>query len=313
MATSATTRDALCALRHKIAKIEGRLAERLDDADAPASAGAERLCIGADRFDNALGGGLPRAGLVEIHGRASRDAGAAAAFALALCRLSAEAGKPAPLLWIGTSEMFREAGRPYAPGLAARFGLDPELLLVSEVRKLTDALWVAEEAARLDCFLAVLLEIRGGKLELTQTQRLHRRALVSGQALFMIRTAAEPSPTAASVRLLVSPAPAAPRRTLHGPLEGSIGPPAFHVTISKSRTAIPAAFTLEWNDVAFRERGAPASEDFVPMVSLPSGRQGAPAAPGEGMARAEAFPGSAAGLQSAREQHPVHRRARRAG
>lgn len=315
MATSATAHDALCALRHRIAKIEGRLAERLDDDGASTPAGGGRLRIGADRLDKALGGGLPKAGLIEIHGRASRDAGAASAFALALCRLSTDAGKPAPLLWIGTSEMFREAGRPYAPGLAAVFGLRPDGLLVAEAERLADVLWIAEEAARVDALRAILLEIRGSPhaLDLTVTRRLHRRALLSGFPLLLLREAGEAQPTAAPLRLMVAPAPAAPRLTLAGPLPGSIGPPAFRVTVSKSRTAIPASFTLEWVDDVFRERHEHVATDPVPLVSASSGRPAAAAAIGKGMAVERLGARPAAGFQPAGEQYPTHRRAGRKG
>ena len=191
MATGVMARKALFALRREISRIEGRVAERFDEPKAakgaarlrPAS-GTYFLRTGSQRFDEALGGGLPSSGLLEVHAHASRDAGAAVGFALALSRLLAAGRakqvsqkcstvfrqKPAtkqearqarrsdasllgaPLLWIGTSEIFREAGQPYAPGLAARFGVPAESLLIAEAEKLADVLWIAEEAARLDTF-----------------------------------------------------------------------------------------------------------------------------------------------------------------
>jgi protein ImuA len=219
------------------------------------------------------------------------------------------------LLWIGTSEIFREAGQPYAPGLAARFGVPAESLLIAEAEKLADALWIGEEAARLDSFKAILLEIRGSphRLDLTATRRLHRRALISGLPFFLIRAAGEPEPTAAPVRLIVAAAPAAPRVTLAGPLAGSIGPPAFHVTISKSRTSIPATFTLEWNDDAFCERRQRSAKDFVAVVPVPSRGPAVQAALREGLALPRHRVGPAADLQPTGEQHKAHRRARRAG
>jgi len=80
-----------------------------------------------------------------------------------------------PVLWIGTSEIFREAGFPYARGLQGMFGIAPEQLLFSEAAKLTDALWVAEEAAKMTALAAIILEIRGSpqRLDLTATRRLH--------------------------------------------------------------------------------------------------------------------------------------------
>ena len=89
-------RETVFALRQKIAKIEGRLAERLVPAASGARSGRRRhggrmvlrrgltaaradgfwLQTGIEPLDRALGGGLPRAALTEIHGAETRDAGA---------------------------------------------------------------------------------------------------------------------------------------------------------------------------------------------------------------------------------------------
>lgn len=326
MASQAMARGTIVALRHSIARIEGRLAERLEvpggDDDIVLRRGgvpAEGLLpLGAPAFDHALGGGVPCAGLTEIHGAAMRDAGATAGFALALTRLMAK--QPAAgILWIATADLFREAGRPYAPGLARRFGIAASRLLVAEIPKPVDALWVAEEAANTAAFSAILLEIGGnpGVLDLTATRRLHRRALLAGQPLFLLREAASAEPTAAPLRLVVSAAPAAPRQTLAGPLSGSIGPPAFHVRTDKSRTAISATVTLEWKDDAFEERQSLHAEDTRALVSASGG--GSRPAPASGALLA--FPGAdgkgggqaASGVQPARQQHPAGGGARRAG
>ncbi len=68
---------------------------------------------------------------------------------------------PGPLLWIATRDVFHEAGRPYAPGLLSRFGLDPDRLLVAEAGRVEEALWIAEEAVAAAVFSAVKLEVRG--------------------------------------------------------------------------------------------------------------------------------------------------------
>ena len=151
------------------------------------------LPTGIDALDRALGGGLPKAALTEIHGAETRDAGAVAGFALALASLILKGQKAGlPLLWIGTSEIFREAGFPYAAGLARDFGIAPEALLFSEAPKLADALWIAEEAARLSALAAVVIELRGNpdRLDLTATRRLHRRAEQAGRPVLLIRQAA---------------------------------------------------------------------------------------------------------------------------
>jgi protein ImuA len=320
MASSAVARETVASLRHQIAKIEGRLAERLDgrldgegeDIDFVRHGGMPRrdfLATGAERFDTALGGGLPATGLTEIHAPGTRDAGTAAGFALALARRALET-RSTPLLWVGTSEGFREAGYPYPPGLRFLYDIDPSRLLVAQADKLTDALWIAEQAAALDGFSAVLLETRGmsARLDLTATRRLHRRAGDAGHPLFLLRQVSPPEPTAAPFRLIVRSAPAGLRHVLGKPLARSIGPPGFLVEISKNRTAPPTQFILEWNTNAraFQERAA---ENPVPLV--PASQHGTPAQTAAGTLLAFPPPAgqAAAGRQPPGEQHPAHRRA----
>jgi protein ImuA len=339
MATTAVARETIFALRREIAKIEGRLPEQLAPAGSPLQdatvlrhgGAAERegafIATGTERLDRALGGGLPKAALTEIHGSETRNAGVTAGFMLALASLILKtSGKGLPLLWIGSAEIFREAGFPYTPGLVHQFGIAPENLLFSEVPKLADLLWVAEEAAPLPGLAALFVELRGNpeRLDLTATRRLSRRAEQAGRPVFLIRQAAEAEPTAAPVRLLVGPAPAAPRRlTLAGALPGSIGAPAFTVTIGKSRSALAGEFIVEWNshDLSLRERrvfeGRRAFEerraqDARRLVSLSRPGEDLATAPGTVMA----FPPgeeAAAGHQPPRPEHATHRGPRRAG
>ncbi|WP_311030844.1 ImuA family protein [Mesorhizobium koreense] len=274
MASHAMARETISALRREIAKIEGVLADRLvEPSGAPEDAGgilrrrdgqaagmgrSSLLRTGAESLDAALGGGLPRAGLIEIHGAEARDAGAVAGFALALASLLLKEEVIGPLLWIGTADIFKETGTPYLPGLCARFGLGPGAVLFSAPRRLRDALWIAEEAARLKALSATFLETGGNprRLDLTATRRLHRRALQAGRPLFLLREAGFAEPTAAPLRLVVAPARARPRSTLAGPLAHSIGPPSFTVGIGKSRNAASGEFILEWDaaERGFRER-----------------------------------------------------------
>jgi protein ImuA len=331
MATSAVARETVFALRRQIAKIEGTLPERLEapvgsslDADVTPDVTIVRrgitvapqdafLRTGAERLDTALSGGLPKAALNEIHGAETRDAGAVAGFVLSLVSLILKQGPRLPVLWIGTAEIFREAGFPYARGLDAFFGIEPEQLLFSEAPRLADALWVAEEAARMTALAAVILEIRGSpqRLDLTATRRLHARAQSAGRPVFLLRQAGEAEPTAAPVRLVLSAAPAAPRSTIAGPLAGSIGRPAFTVTIGKSRTALPGQFTLEWNpdEHSFEERRA---KNSIPVV--PTSRRGKDPAAASGAVLAFPAVGSPApGDQPSRQERAAHRRPRRAG
>lgn len=288
MAKRAVARETVCALRRTIARIEGTLPERLDMPTVPGSRdgavlrhegvvgpAGNLLPTGVRRLDAALGGGLPFAALTELHGREARDAGAVAGFALALASLARKrAGEAAALLWVTAGDVLPETGAPYAPGILRRFAIAPASLLVADARRLEDALWIAEEAAALTAFCAVLMEVRGpaSKLDLTATRRLHRRARQAGRPFFLMRQAGRPEPTAAPVRLVVAPAPAGERKTVLGPLEGSIGPPAFTVTVARSRLAIPATVTLEWNEDehAFHDRTAEphGAQDAGAVVSV---------------------------------------------
>jgi protein ImuA len=334
MASHVVAREAICTLRREIAKIEGTLADRLApppgqaegdillrrNGEAVGMGHSPLLRTGAVSFDAALGGGLPRTGLVEIHGGEARDAGAVAGFALALASrlLKEETGKP--LFWIGTAGIFSETGLPYLPGLYARFGIGPDAILLSSPSRLRDALWVAEEASRLKALSATFLEIGGNprRLDLTATRRLHRRALQAGRPLFLLREAAFAEPTAAPLRLVVAPARTRSRSTLAGPLAQSIGPPSFTVGIGKSRNAASGEFILEWDAAGrgFRERRQEdhGTENIGIVVSSSSDRpHPAPAArtllafPDGGPVGGSAK--NAAHRQPPREQYETHRSA----
>ena len=320
MAISAVAQETVCSLRHKIAKIEGRLPEHLGGGKKDSS-GSETISLrrhgfvapdygflatGVENFDAVLGGGLPRAALTEVHGPSTRDAATVAGFVLAFASSALDA-ETAPVLWIGTTEIFREAGFPYAPGIQSLYEIDPARLMVAQAPKLADALWIAEEAARLKGFSAVVLEICGNpaRLDLTATRRLHRRANAAGRPVFLLRHAAGPEPTAAPVRLVVSAAPAGLRRTFQGSLARSIGPPSFTVAISKNRTAPPTQFTLEWNPHgrSFQERR---TENPVPVAPLSQHRARIATQTGTLLALWSGEP--AAGRQLPAEKLPAHRR-----
>lgn len=314
MMAHAVAQGTICALRRQIARIEGVPAACLEmpphatvmRQGGHAVAEDEFLPTGAPGLDRSLGGGLPRAALTEVVSPATREGAAAAGFVLGLaCRLVRQTSLP--VLWIGTAEILREGGHPYPPGIEHAFGLAPENLLLARVAKLRDALWIAEEAAVLPEVGAVILELRGnpGQLDLTATRRLHRRAGQAGRPVFLVRQAAGPEPTAAPLRLGVSAAPAACRHTLAGPLQNSIGLPAFRVAIGKCRGAGTGRFIVEWNshDLSFQERQP---QDSRRLVSLARERKGLAAASGTLLA----FPPSAAGAgaQPSRREHAARLR-----
>lgn len=274
MAEAAVARETLFALRETIARLEGRpipaLAavahEALADKPVREAMGIAKslpteprleqslLPIGVDELDAALQGGLPLDALTEIRSLGLRDAGVASGFALALAarlhaRASDKTAAKSPVLWIGDTVATMEAGLPYAIGIGD-FGLEPQALLQASPRKLDDALWVAEAALGSAAFAVVILEVRGNpaRFGLTESRRLALRAKAAGRPLFLLRQGGEEEASSALFRFSVKPAPAQARPLPDGSvLGGSIGHPAFRLTLEKSRNPAPLSITLEWN------------------------------------------------------------------
>ncbi len=232
------------------------------------------LQTGVTAFDNALGGGLTRGALCEIHGPQARDAGAVSGFALALASLAHRTAGQGPLLWIGARDLIAETGSPHVPSITRLFDIPHQALLFARAEKPLDALWIAGEAAGLSALSAIIIEIRAHpqSLDLTATRRLHRRAQVAGRPVFLLRLSASPQPTAAPARLRVCAAPARPREIFGKPLPRSLGAPAFAVTIDKCRANPGRRFILEWrnDEQRFYERRP---EDHLAMVPASADRQ----------------------------------------
>jgi protein ImuA len=283
-------RETVADLRRIIARIEGRLPATLQAVPTPSTAAVpgevledddgkvyglvlrraghvalpgrgvsektvpDRIRTGAEAFDEACGGGLPLGALGEIHVIETRNAGAAAGFALGLARCAAGGGT---VIWIGMRDAFDEAGFPHAPGIAETFGIAPHDLYLCTVPRAADALWVAEEAAGLKHGGCVIAEMRGEPkaLGLTATRRLHRRAVLGARPVFLLRQVSCPSPTAAPWRIIAAPAPSAERALAGGTLPGSLGAPRFYVALDKAPGARGGQFTVEWNrdDQCFRQ------------------------------------------------------------
>lgn len=310
MASGAVARETVFALRREIARIQKILPERFAAPEGETvllrchgriGARAGLLSTHVAPLDDALGGGIPKAALTEVRGSQARDAGAVAGFTLALVSLLAKEVPAAPVLWIGTSGFFAEAGLPYAHGLSRLFGIDPQRLLLAQAPKPVDALWIAEHAATLKVLAAIVLELPGNprQLDLTATRRLHSRAAEAGRPVFLLRHSARVEATAAPFRFLVEPAPAGIRRVLGRPLADSIGPPAFAVTLEKNRLAPPARFILEWNadERTFGQRDADRSgrsQNPVALASLSEHRPDMAAAAGPRLAYGQfRFPAAA--------------------
>lgn len=287
MAPSIMAREQIFALRQKIARIEGTQPDRLEGVSlheeteasmlirrhAPASV-LRLFTLGVSSIDEALGGGVPRNALTEIIGRQSRDAAVTSGFAMALATLAARENPDFPVLWIGLTKFFHEAGLPFAPGFTRLFGFCPQQFLLVQPNHIEDALWAAEEAAIQGKFSAILLELQGNpsKLNLTATRRLHHRARAAGHPLFLVRHANHEEPTAAPTRFSVSSTTSTLRKTLGGSVPRSVGPPAFAVTLARSRTGKEGTFVLEWNphEHTFQERRPDRGKPLSTHVEQPA-------------------------------------------
>lgn len=262
MAENAVQRQTILSLRETIARIEnGCPPAAMPTTLAPDPAGFRRegashrkaLPLGIPPLDGALKGGLPLEGLTEIRNAETRDAGAAAGFVTALAVLYQQERKSkghlGPVLWISQALAAREAGHPYAPGLKS-FGLDAERFLFVSARTVKDALWITETALSVPVFAAIVLEIRGNpaSLALSESRRLHVKARAGKVPLLLFRQAGEEEASSAFFRFRIRPAPAGERPLPDGSvLCGSIGHPAFHLLVEKSRAYASHDIFLEWN------------------------------------------------------------------
>lgn len=157
------------------------------------------LASGWAPLDELLGGGWPRATLVELFSESHQ--GLPLLLPL-MARLSAEARR---IAWVAPPHV------PYAPALAAR-GVDiRRLLLIRDVSS-EQALWAAEQVLKSGAASLVLVWPRSGTGKGLQTAQLRRLQLAAEQGdavgvLFRpMRDAARGS--SAALRLRLSPVPA---------------------------------------------------------------------------------------------------------
>ncbi len=165
--------------------------------------------FGHASIDRALDGGLMRG---RVHEFFAGEGGEAAATGLTLI-LAHLAGPEAMILWLRTSGAGRKGAGilPYGPGLAA-LGVDPARLLIGAMRDDAMLLRAAVEALRCPALGALLLDMRGraAELDLTASRRLALAAEETGVTAFLVRSDADPVPSAADTRWRVEAAPSAP-------------------------------------------------------------------------------------------------------
>lgn len=261
----------MTARRDTLAALKGTLARLERGGMPPASPHSDRgpglVPLGAEQLDAALGGGIARAALHEVHAEAPVHVPAATGFTLGLARRVAPAG---PLVWVRQRFLDQEFGRPYGRGLAA-LGLDPGAVVMVRVRDAEDALRATLDAARCGAVGTVVAEIWGAPkiLDLTASRRLSLAAAESGVTVLMTRAGAEPEPSTALSRWRV-------RGLASEAAEGGLpGRPAFSVTLLRHRAGIPPRdWSMEWD----REHGRFRERTALPgrLAALPAERTAAP-------------------------------------
>lgn len=194
--------------------------------------------LGVEKVDAALGG-LARGAVHEVYASTSADAVAAHGFALGLALRATEGA----VVWVMQTLSRHEAGQLYGPGLND-WGLDPHRLVLVAVRETKQLLATGEEALASGAVGAVILSGWGEARDVTLTagRRLATAAHRGGATGFFVRAAARPAPSAAQSRWSVA---AAPSRSLEAEAPGR---PAFHVTLTRSRSgAPPGDWVVEWD------------------------------------------------------------------
>jgi protein ImuA len=264
---------------------ESHLPVRSRLIDSPLTA---RLCDGKHNPFNTL---ISNDALHELY--ATRASDTAAMTGLAIGLSLAMAGRRS-MLWVRHGAMKAEHGEPYTPGVR-EMGIDPSRLILLQPCDVTSALQAGLEGARCPALGAVLIELRGESrhLDLTASRRLHLAAQRSRTVVFLLRSEAEPRPSAAETRWRVRAAPSLPLAAR------APGRPAFDLTLLRRKNGAEGLrFVVEWNRDAryFEERTAAPSSvtrtggDSIAgtgtalpgtVVPLPLNRQGADRTPEE--------------------------------
>jgi len=243
--------DALCALRNRIARIEGR---RPQDAPVHAPLGIESL-------DRALGGGLARARLHELFAAEPADGPAAAGFAAMLARLVVPSA--APLLWLRQEDAERAGGGLSASGLA-QIGIDPARLVLLVPPDPVRLLRAAADVVRCPPVGAAVIELwqQPRALDLTASRRLAVAAEESGVTVLMLRVDADPAPSAAHTRWRIA---SAPSTVLEADAPGH---PAFAIELLRQRGRPDGGrWRVEWDREQAAFRDAPLPGAVVPVAA----------------------------------------------
>lgn len=230
-------------------------------ASSGASPTGERVALGIAEVDGWLAGGLRRDALHEAYA-ARDDAAGAMALALLVAWLNCAADEPRQnraIIWV---RALSAPSRPYGPGLI-ELGIDPAIITLLLLPDSRAVLRAALDSVRAGAAGAVLIELRGRQplLDLTATRRLALAAQDSATMVWLVRSEAQPAPSAAQTRWQVGHAPAAPILAA-----SSGGRPAFDLTLLRHRGGREGLhIRMEWDRDTASFQARP--DQFAPPLS----------------------------------------------
>ncbi|MDF1720784.1 MAG: hypothetical protein P1U65_08920 [Minwuia sp.] len=191
----------------------------------------------------------------------TRD-GAAVGFALA------QIPPGRSILWVQDRMCAQETGQPHGRALA-RFGGDPDKLILACARHATDVLWTMEEGLACPSLGAVIGEIWGDPkvLDFTATKRLALRAERVGIPVFLIRFGGTEAASVARRRWRVASTASTPHP--HDPR--APGEPRWRTELFRARDARPGTWEGGYDRTAHRLHLAAPLRD--PALATPALRR----------------------------------------
>jgi len=212
----------------------------------------DTIKLGVAAIDRRLQGGLGGAGLHEFYSTEPDDGAAAAGFALLL---SLRVVDLKPIIWVRECRCEARGGQLYAPGLT-ELGADIERLIIVSAPDPLAVLRAGADIAGCGAVGVLVLEPSGRApaFDHTASRRLALASARTGVTTLVVRSGAEPIPSAAQTRWRIG---AAPSRALPA---NAPGPPVFDISLLRHRGGI-AGFDarVEWDRDRRSFRDAPLS------------------------------------------------------
>lgn len=168
------------------------------------------------------------------------------------CTTAFIAGILAPLMRLGGAVIWITSTKKLFPPAFKQFGIEPDRLILIDLRKEQEALWVMEEALQYPGLAAVVGELNN--IDLTASRRLQLAVEKSRVTGFLLRTVQRRINTIACVaRWQVTSLPSESADGLPG-----VSFPRWRVELLRVRNGRTGSWTVQWESGAFRFPQPPA-------------------------------------------------------